>query len=107
MPAETLQHSGWLEAAAGTCCTSTVRRPLGAPEPLPMVVWSHGGAHGRKDAAAVATEWGRVLTGDRRAAPATAARGRAAATTALSAFFHDRRLHGDPSIASALYSLWA
>ena len=40
-----------------------LRRPLDAPEPLPIVVWSHGGALGQNDPAKVATGWGRVFTG--------------------------------------------
>ena len=38
-----------------------VRAPIGAPEPLPVVVWSHGGNDGRNDALGVGTEWAAIL----------------------------------------------
>ncbi|HUQ06075.1 MAG TPA: hypothetical protein VM261_26410 [Kofleriaceae bacterium] len=40
-----------------------VRTPMGAPEPLPVVIWSHGGNDGRINAANVGTEWAAVLAG--------------------------------------------
>lgn len=39
-----------------------VRRPDGDPGPLPIVVWSHGGASGRANPSTVATSWGEVYT---------------------------------------------
>ncbi len=37
------------------------RWPQGAPEPLPIVVWSHGGSAGRIEASTVGNEWGDVF----------------------------------------------
>ena len=34
-----------------------VRQPLGAPAPMPAVVWSHGGADGKSDPAMSMVEW--------------------------------------------------
>jgi hypothetical protein len=34
-----------------------IRRPLGAPLPAPVVVWSHGGADGKRDPATSMVEW--------------------------------------------------
>lgn len=34
-----------------------LRLPLGAPSPMPVVVWSHGGADGKRDPATSMTEW--------------------------------------------------
>lgn len=36
------------------------RVPLGAPEPMPVVIWSHGGAYGQNDPQHVAQEWSQV-----------------------------------------------
>lgn len=38
-----------------------VRAPVGAPEPLPVVVWSHGGNDGQMNALNVGTEWAAIL----------------------------------------------
>ena len=34
-----------------------VRQPVGAPSPMPVVIWSHGGADGKRDAATSMVEW--------------------------------------------------
>ena len=34
-----------------------IRQPLGAPLPMPVVIWSHGGADGKSDAATSMVEW--------------------------------------------------
>ncbi|MBK9030727.1 MAG: hypothetical protein IPL61_05205 [Myxococcales bacterium] len=38
-----------------------IRAPVGAPEPLPVVVWSHGGNDGVMNALNVGTEWAAIL----------------------------------------------
>lgn len=38
-----------------------IRRPMGAPQPWPIVVWSHGGADGIVNAGGVGNEWSRVF----------------------------------------------
>ncbi|RZO61964.1 MAG: hypothetical protein EVA89_10275 [Sandaracinaceae bacterium] len=38
-----------------------IRRPRGATEPTPVVLWSHGGASGKRDATTVGTGWGEVF----------------------------------------------
>lgn len=38
-----------------------LRAPVGAPEPLPVVVWSHGGNDGRARARQVGVEWADIL----------------------------------------------
>ncbi|MFT5432042.1 MAG: hypothetical protein ACI9OJ_002740 [Myxococcota bacterium] len=40
-----------------------IRRPMGAPEPSPLIVWSHGGGAGRVNPATVGVGWGEVFTG--------------------------------------------
>jgi hypothetical protein len=34
-----------------------MRQPLGAPLPMPVVIWSHGGTDGKRDAATSMAEW--------------------------------------------------
>ena len=34
-----------------------IRQPLGAPAPMPVVVWSHGGADGKSSPATSMVEW--------------------------------------------------
>jgi hypothetical protein len=34
-----------------------IRQPLGAPLPMPAVIWSHGGAYGKRNAATSMAEW--------------------------------------------------
>jgi hypothetical protein len=34
-----------------------IRQPLGAPLPMPVVIWSHGGTEGKRDAATSMAEW--------------------------------------------------
>ncbi|HSW27841.1 MAG TPA: hypothetical protein VLJ62_34120 [Burkholderiaceae bacterium] len=34
-----------------------IRQPLGAPLPMPVVIWSHGGSDGKRDAATSMAEW--------------------------------------------------
>jgi poly(3-hydroxybutyrate) depolymerase len=34
-----------------------IRQPLGAPLPMPVVIWSHGGTDGKRDAATSMVEW--------------------------------------------------
>jgi predicted dienelactone hydrolase len=38
-----------------------VRRPIGAPQPWPVVVWSHGGSQGLPSARNAGDEWSRVF----------------------------------------------
>jgi hypothetical protein len=38
-----------------------VRRPVGGPEPSPLIVWSHGGGSGRDNPASVAEAWGEIF----------------------------------------------
>lgn len=38
-----------------------IRRPSGAPQPWPVVIWSHGGADGVVSAGGVGLEWSRVF----------------------------------------------
>jgi hypothetical protein len=47
-----------------------LRVPTAAPRPLPVVVWSHGGAHGKSDPANSMQEWSVVKTRGRGPAPA-------------------------------------
>ncbi|MBK7074517.1 MAG: hypothetical protein IPH44_19690 [Myxococcales bacterium] len=39
-----------------------LHRPSGAPQPWPVVIWSHGGADGTTSAVNVGAEWGRAFT---------------------------------------------
>ena len=39
-----------------------LHRPDGAPQPWPVVVWSHGGADGQTSAVNVGAEWGQAFT---------------------------------------------
>jgi predicted dienelactone hydrolase len=38
-----------------------IRRPMGAPQPWPVVLWSHGGASGQMSANGAGDEWSRVF----------------------------------------------
>jgi hypothetical protein len=38
-----------------------LRQPLGAAGPMPVVVWSHGGAEGKQDPATSMAEWSTLI----------------------------------------------
>jgi hypothetical protein len=76
MPLVTAEVSYADESGAVRTIEIGLHRPEGAPVPMPVVIWSHGGSDGVARAAGVAAEWARVFTAAGYLVVAIAHRGR-------------------------------
>lgn len=65
LPFQTTTHQKTYNDVAGLQRTIefAIRRPVGLPGPLPVVIWSHGGNDGKSNPLSVGVEWSERLVG--------------------------------------------